>query len=392
MSLANPLVRGVGAPPVALGAAWGAAYDGRSGPLIDCSQAVPGHPPPALLAEALGRAAQAPAVARYGPIPGDPAFRAAYAAHVSARYGTEIAPERVVVTAGCNQAFVAAIVALARAGEAVLLPTPWYFNHQMTLAMLGIEARPLPTRPEDGFLARPEAVEAAIDDRVRALVIVSPNNPTGAVYPPATIERLFAICRERNIALILDETYRDFLDPEAGPPHRLFGMESADTHLLSLYSFSKAYAIPGHRLGAVVAGTGMVGELVKVIDCVQICAPRVPQAALAADGMIEALAPFRDETARAIAARAALFRDTIAGVPGWDLLQIGAYFAYLRHPFRGVSSRIVAEALAERMGIVALPGSFFGPAGEDFLRVAFANVGDAAVAEIGRRLSRFRLD
>ncbi len=167
---------GVAVPPIAQAGRWAALYDGRHGPLVDCSQAVPNRPPLPELAERLARAAGEGASARYGDILGDGALRAAYASHVSQRYGTTVSPESVAVTSGCNQAFFAAMVALAGAGDAVILPTPWYFNHQMTLDMLGIQARPLPLDPAGGFLPDAAALEKLIDGRTRAVVLVSPNN------------------------------------------------------------------------------------------------------------------------------------------------------------------------------------------------------------------------
>ncbi|KQT88178.1 aminotransferase [Aurantimonas sp. Leaf443] len=374
----------ISAPPIARAARWVASYDGRHGPLVDCSQAVPSDPPPPAFAERLALAAAEPAAARYGPVLGDPVLRATYAGHVSARYGARVPAAHVAITAGCNQAFFAAILALAGPSEAVVLPTPWYFNHLMSLEMLGVEARALPTRAEDGFLPTREGLAGVLDERVRALVLVTPNNPTGAVYPPALIEDLFELCVARGIVLVLDETYRDFLEGEAAP-HRLFAHPAAETHLVSLYSFSKAYAIPGHRVGALIGGPAFVAQAEKAIDCVQICAPRPPQVAL--PWAIEHLADHRREAAGRIRRRAELFVRTLAAVPGWRLEQIGAYFAYVAHPCRGVASETVAETLARELGLLVLPGSFFGPGQEGHLRIAFANVADAAIVELGRRLS-----
>ena len=380
----NPRLRAVTTPPIARAGRWIASYDGRHGPLIDCSQAVPNHAPPEAFATRLAAAAASPAAARYGDILGDAALREAYAAHVSHVYDTQIAPTRIAVTSGCNQAFFVAMMAVAKAGDAVVLPMPAYFNHTMTLDMLGIEARALSTRGTGGFLPDPASFEALIDDRCRALVLVSPNNPTGAIYPPALIAELFDICVKRNLVLVIDETYRDFLPPAAEPPHALFSRPAARENLIGLYSFSKAYAIPGHRMGAMTAGEGTLAEIEKVIDCLQICAPRPAQAAL--PWAIEALSDWREANRATIAARARLFGSLFAELPGWQVDQIGAYFAYVRHPFRGRASEIVAADLTGDLGILTLPGSFFGSDGQDHLRIAFANVDEAGLYEISRRL------
>ena len=381
----NPALSGVAPPPIAQADKWAGTYDGRHGTLINCSQAVPSHAPPAALSARLADAAGSAAAARYGEILGDSPLRTAYARHVSGIYGAEIAPRQIAITAGCNQAFFAAMVAVAGAGDAVVLPTPWYFNHAMTLDMLGIETRALATTAESGFLPDPEEFETLIDGRTRALVLVSPNNPTGAIYPPQLIAELFKICVRRGLYLVLDETYRDFLPPDAGPPHGLLADPRADTNLVGLYSFSKAYAIPGHRLGAMIAGGAILSEIEKVIDSLQICAPRPAQAALT--WAIEALAEWRSGNAATIAARARLFETLLADVPGWKLDQIGAYFAYVRHPWPDRPAAAVAADLAREVGVLALPGSFFGPNQEAHLRIAFANVSEDGIHEVMRRLA-----
>lgn len=375
---------GVAVPPIAQAGRWAASYDGRYGPLVDCSQAVPDRPPSPGFAERLALAAGTPAAARYGDILGDPQLRAAYAADVGKRYDARVDPSRVAITSGCNQAFFAAMIALAGAGDAVILPAPWYFNHLMTLQMLGIAARPLPLGADTGFLPDPAALEALIDERVRAVVLVSPNNPTGAIYPDALLTEILGLCARRNVTLVLDETYRDFL-PDDAQPHTLFGQAEAEAHLVSLYSFSKAYAIPGHRVGALIAGPALITDIEKIVDCIQICAPRPAQAAL--PWAIETLGDERRGGAREMAGRADAFRTALGALPAWRIRQLGAYFAYVEHPFADEPSAAVAARLAGTYGVVTLPGSFFGPGQERFLRIAFANVAGPAIAEIGRRLA-----
>ncbi|WP_246333300.1 aminotransferase [Aureimonas mangrovi] len=380
----NPLVGRVSVPPIPQAQGWLRAYDGRHGPAVDMSQAVPGHQPPETFLKRFAEAGVMPAASRYGDIYGDEALRAAYATHVSALYGAHVAPGDTAITAGCNQAFFVAAMAVAAPGTSVLLPTPWYFNHQMTLEMLGIEPRPLPTRAEDGFVPDVSAAEALIDGRTRAIVLVSPNNPTGAIYPPDTIGAFHALCRRRGIHLILDETYRDFL-PARSVPHALFSRGDWRENLVALYSFSKAYAIPGHRLGAMAAGRSVMEAAGKILDCMQICPSRPSQAALAPS--IVETAGWRAERRAEIVARAVTFCEAMAALPNWRVDSVGAYFAYVAHPFAGIPSIKVAEALAARLGLLILPGSFFGAGQETHLRIAFANVDAAAIAYFAERLA-----
>lgn len=383
MPALNPLLTRVELPPIPQAHAWAARYDGSQGAALDLCQAVPGWAPhPEMLAQ-LAAAAGDPATARYGLIDGDLALREAYAGEMSAVYGGRVAADQVAITAGCNQAFFLAMLAVAQAGDAVLLPVPWFWNHQQSCTMLGIEARPLMCRAEDGFVPDVAAAEALIDERVRAIVLISPNNPTGAVYSPAVIEGFFALCQRRGIWLILDETYRDFLPAGQDRAHGLFARDDWAETLIQLYSFSKAYCIPGARMGAVTAGRSLVREFVKALDCLHICAQRPAQAAIG--WAIGALGAWRAENRAVINARAEVVRAAFESVPDWGLESLGAYFAYVRHP-SGQPAAAVAERLASEFGAVCLPGPAFGPGQEQHLRVAFANTDQAGLGALATRL------
>ena len=387
MAIVNPYLVDTGTPPIPEAKAWATRYGSARGPLVDLSQAVPGYPAPPALLERIASAAGAAATAGYGPIEGDSDLREAYAAHLSRLYGVAIGPQETAITAGCNMAFFVTMLAVAKAGDSVLLPTPWYFNHEMALRMTGIEARPLPCAPAAGFVPDPAEAEALLDDRVRAIVLVTPNNPTGAVYPPETIAQFAALCRRRKIWLILDETYRDFLPQEAARPHHVLGAPDWRDVVISLYSFSKSYCIPGHRLGAILAGRAVLDQIGKVLDTVQICPPRAAQSAIAWG--IAALAEWRDGNRDEIAGRARAFTRAMEAAPGWRVDSVGAYFAFVAHPFAGVPAPVVAERLVAERGVLALPGDYFGPGQDGHLRIAFANVGAAALADLPARLNGF---
>lgn len=371
------------APPIPAARAWAARYRGAAGPAIDLTQAVPGYPPhPALLAR-LGAAAADVGMAGYGPILGDRALRGALAADIARRYGADIAPEEVAVTAGCNLAFAMVMETIAAPGDAVMLPAPWYFNHRMALAMRGVEAVPLPCRAEDGFVPDPDRAAARLTPSVRAIVLVTPNNPTGAAYPAEVIEAFAALARARGVWLVLDETYRDFVGSD--PPHGLMRGGAWRDVLIHLYSFSKAYCVPGHRVGAVVAGHRVLEAFAKAADTLQICAPRAPQAALA--WAIEGLRAWREDNRAMMARRAAAFRAAMTAAPGWRIDALGGYFAYLRLPDGLRDAVSVSERLAAEQGLLVLPGLFFGPGQERHVRVAFANADEATIAAVPARLA-----
>ncbi len=379
----NPLLFETEVPPIPAARTWAARYDRSAGPLIDLSQAVPGYPPHAEFLTRLGKAAADEEAARYGDIVGDMPLREAYASHVSGLYDARIEPANVAVTAGCNQAFVVAMMALAQAGDAVILPTPWYFNHKMALDMLGIEAVALPCRADNRFVPVPEDAKPLLTSRVRAIVLVTPNNPTGAVYPPGLIESFRALCAEHGIALVLDETYRDFIGSDA-PPHTCLAASDWAETVVQLYSFSKSYCIPGHRVGALLAGRPVIAEVAKVLDTLQICAPRAPQLVL--PWAIPALAEWRAANRHEMLARADAFRSAMSALEGWRLGSIGAYFAYVAPPDAGRSGVEMCETLARERGVLCLPGSYFGAGQEPYLRIAFANVGVSDIAALPARL------
>lgn len=379
----NPLVIGVDVPPIPAAQGWAARYDGSAGPMLDLCQAVPGYPPHPGILDHLAAAAREPACAKYGLIDGDLALRETYAGHVSATYAAAIGPDQVAITAGCNQAFFLAMMTIASAGDSVLLPAPWFWNHQQTCSMLGIEPRALPCGA--GFLPDADRAEALLDARTRAIVLITPNNPTGAVYPPDLIAAFAALCRRRGLWLIVDGTYRDFLPAGQDRAHDLFADPAWADGVIELYSFSKAYCIPGHRMGAVIAGQAVVQQFMKVLDCLHICPQRAGQSALR--WAIDALPDWRAANRRTINDRAAAVRLAFAGLAEWQLESVGAYFAYVRHPWPDVPAAQVAEALATRHGALCLPGSAFGAGQDGHLRIAFANTETAAIPLVAERLS-----
>ncbi len=383
----NPLVEKLAPPPVPSVFAWGRSYDGSCGPLIDLSQAVPGYPPHPLILSLLGEKASSTAYCGYGPIEGDGELRVAYANHMGEVYGARIVDENIHITSGCNEAFVSAAMAVSGPGETVLMTNPFYFNHDTTLAMMGVSIRTVPCRAEDGFLPQVEAIAAAITPDVRAVALVSPNNPTGAVYPPELLHSVFELCRKKDIWLIVDETYRDFLPRAGQAPHALFCEENWEERLICLYSFSKSFCIPGHRLGAITAGRKAIEQIAKIMDNLQICAPRAAQAAVAA--ALPLLADWREKNRQEIVRRAEALKTTMEKVADWRIDAIGAYFAFIRHPYPTLNSAMVAERLATTAGIICIPGTYFGEGQERYLRFAFANADVSTIRMLDGRLRDF---
>lgn len=359
-------------------------------PLINVSQAAPADPPPAALRQIMADVALNNDDAHlYGPVLGLPELRRELAHQCSARYCGSILQDQVAITSGCNQAFAAALMAITTQGDEVIIPTPWYFNHKMWLDMIGVCSVALKTGPE--MLPNPEQAAALITERTRAIALVTPNNPCGVEYPAALVQAFYDLAKSRGIRLIVDETYRDF-DIREGAPHDLFNDPVWDQTLIHLYSFSKAYRLTGHRVGALLTSPALLSETEKFLDTVTICPNQIGQhAALwGMQNLSDWLAAERLE----ILDRRAAIQQGFAGLAekGWKLLGLGAYFAYVQHPY-DISSDVLARKLVSDASILLLPATMFMPAsdtsGEQQLRIAFANLDRAGIGVLFDRLQAF---
>ncbi|MGV8953142.1 MAG: aminotransferase [Cypionkella sp.] len=386
----NPHMAATFPPPVMEARRWltGVTFTADR-PLINISQAAPVDLPPLAMRQAIAEAAlNNPEAHLYGPVLGMPALRAEIALQWTAQYGGTVLPAQTAITQGCNQAFCAVMSTLAAAGDEVILPTPWYFNHKMWLDMQGVTAVPLPTGA--GLIPEADAAAALITPRTRAIVLVSPNNPAGVEYPAETLAAFRDLARRHKIALIVDETYRDF-DSRPGRPHDLFTDPDWDDTLIQLYSFSKAYRLTGHRVGAVVASPDRLFQIEKFLDTVAICPNQLGQ--IAALWGVQNLSQWLAGERAEILSRRAAMQAGFAALPDWRLLGCGAYFAYVEHPF-AEGSDALCQRLVRDAGLLMLPGTMFqpkaSPDGARQIRIAFANVDAAGIAETFRRLAEVR--
>ena len=205
---------------------------------------------------------------------------------------------------------------------------------------------------------------------------------------------------------MVDETYRDLV--EHFPPHNLFSPTQTKilplswswrSNFVHLFSFSKSYAIPGHRLGAVVASPELLMYITTTLDCIQVCAPRPPQLALANASLLSKLRPSIQSNARALRARHELFRKLLPS--GWTIGSQGGFYAFVKHPFENVSSITFCERLAKELGILVLPAQFFCSEEDEaqrraaglseegwdrWLRFSVANIGDEQIVQVCERL------
>ena len=210
------------------------------------------------------------------------------------------------------------------------------------------------------MLPDPAAARARLTPRTRAIVLVTPNNPTGAEYPPELIAEFAAIARTHGAALVLDETYRDFATSDARP-HDLFTDPDWRDHPVQLYSFSKSFHLTGHRTGTLVASAPRLAEAEKVLDTMTICAPQLGQKAAlwGLRNLADWVAAERAEILR----RRDAARTALSALPGWRILGCGAYFAYVEHP-HPLPSNELAPLLVRDLSLLMLPGTMFAPPGD----------------------------
>ena len=376
----NPNVLDCAAAPIA--EAWSWVVDNDSTRLINMCQAVPAHLPPQSLLDYLADTIRSGEGATYTDIRGITPLREALAENIRQRYQGDVVADDVMITAGCNQAFCAVIDALCQAGDEVVMPLPCYFNHQMWLSIRGVNPQYLSFNPDTAMPDVDEA-RAKINDKTRAIVLVTPNNPTGAIYSADCIEQFLQLAREFDLALIVDETYRDFIDIDT-LPHRLFADPAWRDNFVHLYSFSKVFSLTGHRVGAVVANQPLLDQLNKVQDCTAICAPHAGQ--LAAVYGLKHLHDWKIEKANELSQRACAIKQAFEHPDlKYRLVCAGAYFAYVEHPF-DEPSRDVVKRLVQQHEIVSLPGSYFGSGQDRYFRFAFANVEEKHFPDLINRL------
>ena len=322
---------------------------------------------------------------RYGPVEGLPEVIDALDDKLARENGITVRPtSRLVVTAGGNLAFMNAILAITDPDDEVILPAPFYFNHEMAIVMAGARVVPVETTAE--YQLDLDALARAITPRTRAIVTVSPNNPTGVVYPEAALRAVNALCRDRGVFHIHDEAYEYFTYGGAAnfSPGSIAG---AAAHTISLYSMSKAYGMASWRIGYMVIPESLWTAVNKIQDTILICAPAVSQAAafaalrVGADYARAHLAGL-DRTRRQI-----LQKLGDPAVPCETPEPKGAFYYFLRVRTE-LDSMAFAERLIREHRVAAIPGSAFGATQGCTLRISYGALDAETVNEGISRLTR----
>jgi aspartate/methionine/tyrosine aminotransferase len=361
----------------------------RSHPgVISLGQGVVSYPPPRQAFDQIAEFLADPELHKYQAVYGVPRLLELIEAKLRDENGIDVKRadqrRRVVVTAGGNMAFVNTLLAVADAGDEIILQTPYYFNHEMAITMADCRATLVPT--DENYQLRPDLIASAITERTRAVVTVSPNNPTGAVYRESSLREVNEICRARGVYHIHDEAYEYFT--YGGAKHFSPGsIEGSGEHTISLHSLSKAYGFASWRVGWMVIPEHIFEAVNKIQDTILICPPVVSQFAAAGAlrvgagycrAQVEGLASVREMVMSELAA----LGDCVV-VPPAD----GAFYFFLKLDTE-MKPLALVERLIKEYGVAAIPGNAFGMENGCYLRVAYGALRPETVAEGVGRLAR----
>ena len=372
----------VQSPMIPVVGGWIAEHPGT----ISLGQGVVHYPPPVEVGASVAAAlAEDPRIDRYGLVRGNDDVLGEIAHKLKADNGIEINDgQSIVFTAGSNMGFVNAVLAIADVAEEVILLSPYYFNHEMAIDIAG--CRPVIVPTDSAYQIDLVKLEAAITPRTRAIVTVSPNNPTGAVYPREALERVNTLCRAHDIYHISDEAYEYFVyggDGHFSPA----AIPNVDEHTISLFSLSKAYGMAGWRCGYMVIPAHLETAVKKIQDTNLVCPPVISQIAARAALQVGS------QWCRERIAGFQMIRDLVLGelstlgdrcrIPRPD----GAFYALMQLD-TDQADIVIVERLIREFGVAVMPGSTFGVSSGCSLRIAYGALNREAVAEGIGRLTR----
>ena len=275
----------------------------------------------------------------------------------------------VCITVGANHAMYSAMLAMFNAGDRITLLEPVYFNFEMAARMLGLNFDMFPMDPANGFQLKADTLISFLrESKSKGVVLISPNNPTGACYSRDEMLTLLKWCRSNKVEILLDETYYLFLEEDM---HSGLG-EFLSSCLSLVGSFSKCFSLTGYRVGYLVTRPEVYTQLMKIQDTLVICAPHISQRA--AYWGLKLCSEDVNEQRQILAKQRTMMKAAFIEFKNFKLKSIGVFFAYVEHPWEKLTATDATLKLYEHTGIVGLPGSIFGPSQEKFIRLAYANL------------------
>jgi aspartate/methionine/tyrosine aminotransferase len=344
-----------------------ARWRAKGADVITLGQGLPGFDPPAAALEALRQSVGDGSSHIYSADAGTIELRTALANSL-APLGADVDPaSEIIITAGGNQALQLALTTLIDPGDEVVLVAPFFLNHEMAVRSVGGIPIEAPVPSSRAFVPRFEDIAPYLSAATRAVVLVTPSNPTGAVTPGREVQRIIDECAARDITLFVDGTYLRFVY-DAEPATAVAARHWRNT-VVVIGSFSKQFAITGWRCGYMIANADVIAEAMKVQDVMVICAPVPVQRAVTA--ILETDAEYARRWLPELRSRRDALMERLAQIPGVTPIQpAGAFFVMAR--IDGMTdSRAGALDLIEEQQVVTIPGGFFGRSGEGYLRVSF---------------------
>ncbi|MBW4643721.1 MAG: pyridoxal phosphate-dependent aminotransferase [Goleter apudmare HA4340-LM2] len=335
---------------------------------ISLGQGVVSYSPPKEAIDLLPQFLAEPSNHLYQAVEGIPALLTAIAGKLLAFNGIEINNDNcIVVTAGSNMGFMNAILAITCPGDEIILNTPYYFNHDMAIAMAGCRAILVET--DENYHLRPEAIAQAITPKTRAIVTISPNNPTGVVYSEAALRQVNQICGTHGIYHISDEAYEYFT--YNGVKHISPGAFSGSSeHTISLYSLSKAYGFASWRIGYMVIPQNLLVAVKKVQDTILICPPVISQ--YAALGALQATEEYLKTNIGTIAEVRQLVIASLNRLKGLcSIIPAGGAFYFFLKVHTQIDAFELVKRLIQEHRVAVIPGTTFGMKDGCYLRVAY---------------------
>ena len=362
-----------------------ARWRAKGADVITLGQALPGFAPPDVAVAALKKSLDEAASHIYSADAGIPELRAALATSLAA-HGARVDPEReIIITAGGNQAFQLALTTLVVPGDEVVLAAPYFLNHEMAVQSVGAIPIEAPVPAERRFKTTWDDLAPHVSIRTRAVVLVTPSTPTGAVIERAELQRIVSECASRDVLVIVDETYMQFVyDAE---PFTAAALGNWNTNVVIVGSFSKAFAITGWRCGYLVAHPDAIAEAMKIQDCMVICAPVPVQHAVAA--VLQQEPEYPKRWLPELKERRDYLVAALGAIDGVEpVMPSGGFFVMAKIPGRQ-NSRATAMELIEQKQVVTIPGRFFGESGEGYLRVSYGAAKIDRLRDAVNRISAF---
>jgi aspartate/methionine/tyrosine aminotransferase len=337
---------------------------------LSLGQGMVSYPPPDSALEAIVDFGKKSDHHIYGPANGDPQLLKMIEKKLLDENGIDVADGyRVMVTAGSNMAFLNVLLAISDPGDEIILPLPYYFNQEMAVRMLN--RTPVSASTDDNFQLNIRSLRAAINSNSRAIVTVSPNNPSGAVYPEDAIYAVNELCREHGLYHISDEAYEYFTYD--GARHFSPGsIKAAHNHTISLYSLSKAYGFASWRIGYVVFPEKLQIPLFKVQDTNLICPPLITQ--FAAIGALSAGSTYcKKQLVKLNSVRNQVMShlETLSNSGHCRMTATEGAFYLLLKLSANTNDVEIVKALIDDFKIATIPGSAFGLHEGCYLRLSY---------------------